>query len=333
MNSLSSKLAEGVKCPVCNTDCSQPPLYRYSLEQATNHFCSATRNLERHERLKKVIHRLWQGNECVILQCPNCGFAFGYPFVGGDEEFYHILHEQKGYPSWRWDYDIAIQEVLAPLKAGKILEIGAGAGVFLQKLPSDWSPFAMEGSETTRTALEALNITVFRDFPEIHQFNYGNFQVITMFQVLEHIADFRPVLEQCRQLIATNGKIIITVPDGDAMIRQEKITGCPDMPPCHINKWTPDSLSLALIEAGFTPKKVIFEPKSWFNFRSSLYLRVLADASNPKSLAAQVYRVQNKTLRIPLLTCLGLIALIKMIPHFSDISKGGAFAIIADVSS
>lgn len=330
MNLSSS---EHIKCPVCHSDCSEPPLYRYSIEQATNHFCSATRNLERHERLKKVIHRLWKGDECIILQCPKCSFAFGYPFVGGDDEFYGILHEQKGYPSWRWDYDIALQEVIRSSHSGKILEIGAGEGVFLQKLPTGWLPYAMEGSETTRTGLEEKNINVFRDFSEIYSSNVRQFKVIAMFQVLEHIADFFTVLKECRSLLATDGKIVITVPDGEAMIRQEKITGCPDMPPCHINKWTPHSLSLALKDAGFTPQKIIFEPKSWFNFRSSLYLRVLADASKPKSLTAQVYRIQNKTLRILLLACLGFVALIKMIPYLEDLPKGGAFAIIADIDS
>ena len=324
-------LLASTNCPVCGTNCSDPPLYRYTASNAANHFCPSTRNQDRHQRMKKVIHKLWQGDECVILQCPQCDFAFGYPFVGGDEGFYQILHEQKGYPLWRWDYDIAIKEAITPFGGGKILEIGAGAGVFLRALANEWQRYAMEGSETTRSDLETAGISVFREFLEIPRSEQGTFHVIVMFQVLEHIAEFRSVLEQCRQLLAPNGKIVITVPDGKAMIRQEKITGCPDMPPNHINKWTQNSLSLALKQTGFMPKLEISEPNSLTNFKSSLYLRVLTDATNPQSLAAQVYRIQNKRLRVPLLATLGFSALLRMLPYFSELSKGGSFAMVADV--
>ncbi|MBD2269325.1 class I SAM-dependent methyltransferase [Anabaena sp. FACHB-1391] len=326
---MSILSTQKVNCPVCSTTCFNPPLYRYTSSNAASHFCPTTRNLDRYHRLEKVIRKLWEGDECVILQCPQCGFAFGYPFVGGDEEFYQILHEQKGYPSWRWDYDIAIQEAITPFGGGKILEVGAGAGIFLRSLGQEWQSYAMEGSETTRTDLESAGIFVLRDLSEISQSEIGTFQVIVIFQVLEHIAEFHSVLKQCRQLLAAGGKIVITVPDGEAMIRQERITGCPDMPPNHINKWTPNSLSLALKQAGFIPQSSISEPNSWSNFRGYLHLRVISDATNSRSIAAQVYRIQNKRLRSPLLAFLGLFALIRMLPYFSELSKGGAFAMIA----
>jgi hypothetical protein len=56
---------------------------------------------------------------------------------------------------------------------------------------------------------------------------------------------------------------------------------------------------------------------------------VISDATNSRSIAAQVYRIQNKRLRSPLLAFLGLFALIRMLPYFSELSKGGAFAMIA----
>ncbi len=324
---LSSSLSP-VSCPVCGTLGSDPPLYRYTASEAAAHFCPITRNADRHRRIEASIRKLWQGEDCTIRRCRECGFAFGYPLVGGDEEFYSILHEQKGYPAWRWDYDIAIREAIIPFDGGHILEIGAGAGVFLRSLGQEWKCYAVEASESTREPLEASGIKVFRDLSAAAQSQAGAFQVVALFQVLEHIAEFRPVLAQCRQLLDPGGRLVITVPDGEAMIRQERITGCPDMPPNHVNKWTPDSLSRVLRDVGFEPKPAIFEPPSWQNLKTSLHLRVIADATHPRSVAAQVYRISNKRLRALLLTGLGLPALIRMLPHARQLRQGGAFAMV-----
>jgi SAM-dependent methyltransferase len=265
------------------------------------------------------------------LRCKACTFTFGYPFVGGDEEFYSILHEQQGYPTWRWDYDVAIREALSPLKGGRILDIGAGSGIFLRQLGPQWNRYAVEASELTIQPLEELGIQVFRDLATAAQSEAGLFQVVTLFQVLEHLSEFRPVLAQCRQLLGAGGRLVITVPDGDAMIRQEKLTGCPDMPPHHINKWTPTSLSKVLREEGFEPQPAIFEPTSWHNVRGALHLKMIADATHPRSLAAQAYRISHKKVRTLLLAGLGLAALVKMLPAVPQLKQGGAFAMIGMV--
>src|SRR5882724_9047022 len=139
-----------VRCPVCGSECASQPLYRYTATQAAAHFCPPTRDLERNRRLHDCIDTLWHGSDCTIHRCDECGFAFGYPFVGGDEEFYRLLHEQKEYPAWRWDYDVAIGEAVRKFEGGRILDVGAGVGMFLRELEGSWECYAIEGSEVTR---------------------------------------------------------------------------------------------------------------------------------------------------------------------------------------
>jgi len=325
---LPSNTILEVSCPVCGNHCDATPLYRYTVSQAASHFCPPSRDADRYARLVNCIRRLWQGDECVILRCCNCAFAFGHPFVGGDEEFYRILHEQKDYPSWRWDYDVAIAEALAKFSQGKILDIGAGVGMFLRGLPDTWERYAVEGSEVTRRELEAAGITVFRDLEDAAHSQAGTFQVVTLFQVLEHIADFETTLRQCRRLLAPGGRVVITVPDGDAMIRQEQLTGCHDMPPNHVGKWTPNSLSRVLTQTGFSSGAAIPEPPSWNNLKANLHMRVSADANEQKSLAAQVYRIQSKPLRIAALSLLGGPALLRMLRYGRQLRAGGAFGMV-----
>jgi len=263
-----------------------------------------------------------------VLQCGQCGFAFGYPFAGGDEEFYSILHEQKDYPEWRWDYDVATREAVDKFSGGRILDIGAGVGMFLRSMGTGWESYAVEGSELTRRQLEAKGIRIFRDLADAARSHSCKFQVITLFQVLEHLADFEVLLKQCHELLAIGGRLVVTVPDGEAMIRQERLTGCADMPPNHINKWTPGSLSRVLMRSGFEHGQPIYEPSSWKNLKANLHMRVSADATEQKSLAAQVYRIRNRRLRIAALSVLAGPALLRMLPHSSQLRRGGAFAMI-----
>ena len=318
-----------VCCPVCASACSEPPLYRYTATQAAAHFCPPSRSQDRNRRLRLCITRLWKGDDCLIQRCSSCGFAFGSPFVSGDEEFYSLLHEQKDYPTWRWDYDVAIREAVRQFPGGRILDLGAGVGNFLRRLGSEWECFGVEGSESTRLDLEKVGVKVFRDLSTAAQTQAGTFQIVTLFQVLEHIAEFDLVLMFCRQVLAPGGRLVITVPDGDAMIRQQLLTGCHDMPPNHINKWSYESLARAVDRAGFEVSPPIAEPASWRQVKSSLHLKIVADATKEKSLAAQVYRIQNRSLRRLMLASLGLPALVSMLPQISKLRLGGAFGVIA----
>jgi SAM-dependent methyltransferase len=316
-------------CPVCGSACTEPPLYRYSDARAAAHFCPPARDAERFSRLVRCIRRLWRGNECVILRCRECTFSFASPLVGGDEEFYDILHEQQGYPSWRWDYDVAVAEAAPRGSGGRIIDIGAGSGTFLVALDDAWEKYATEGGESTRAQLESTGIRVSRDLAELVSRESGTFDVVTMFQLLEHIAEFRPLLVQCRALLRPGGKLVITVPHGEAMIRQERLTGCPDMPPFHVNKWTPRSLSRALQQVGFSHAAPIPSAAQWSNVSRAMHLRVMTDSGQPGSVASKVYRIKRRAMRIPLLALLGIPALARMLPDIGELRLGGAFAIVA----
>lgn len=317
-----------VRCPVCTAVCQATGM-SYSPREAAAHFCPRERDADRHRRLLQCINRLWSGRDCSIYECVACGFSFGVPFVGGDEEFYSILHEQHGYPGRRWDYDRAVHVGIAPKGGGRVLDIGAGTGVFLKSLPATWSLHAVEGSATTRAVLSDRGICVFESLHEAAADSAGTFDVITMFQVLEHISEFKETLRLCRSLLAPDGMIVITVPEATAMRRQEQLTGCADMPPNHICKWTPQSLAHALRDAGFMPGEAFFEPRSLRSIRGVLHLHILGSRANPRSWASKVYRVRNRKLRVGFLALLSVPAFIRLFPHLLNLTGRTAFGLPA----
>lgn len=317
--------ADPPRCPVCDA-MTQGPVESFTTEQAAAHFCSPTRNRDRYERLVECIGELWPKGTCEIYRCPSCGFGFGSPFVGGDEQFYSILHEQMGYPDWRWDYDVA-HPILESVEPGPILDVGAGDGQFLSSLGKEWDPNAVEASQATRAELEARGITTYDSLADINSPN--SLRAVTIFQTLEHIAEYEETLGYCQELLEQGGVIIITVPDAESMFKQEKVVGWPDMPPNHINKWSPESLRRVLEEEGFEVFRVEHEEKSIDNVKSKVHMRLRREARRTRSIASQVYKISSRPLRAVGLAALAPFALLRMIHELPYLLRGGAFCMAA----
>jgi SAM-dependent methyltransferase len=278
----------------------------------------------------QIIRELWNSEKSYFIKCGKCGFGFGYPHVGGNEKFYDILHESPGYPSWKWDYDYALG-LLEGLKKEevRILDIGAGSGMFLEKLKSNYLKYAVEGGETTRSILRKKNINVLL-LSDLKSGKYQNFfDVLTMFQVLEHIADFDSLLSDCSKVLKTGGRIIITVPLCEAMINQELYLKAPDMPPNHINKWSPESLTYILKKYHFQINKIQRQPSSFKFLLGALHLKIMGEASKGSPIAGRVYSIKNKQLRILSMALVAPYYLAQLLPHLSKFKSGGSFSIIA----
>lgn len=325
------KLASQVRCPVCGAACEGPAYAVYSASRAAAHFCLPWRDADRHARLTACIRRLWGGDSCEVRECAACGFGFSWPHVGGDREFYEIIHESAGYTSWRWEYGITRDAAAAAFpRGGRVLDIGAGDGSFLMAMPSGWERCATESTDMMRGVLEKKGVRVFRDLEEACAQAAGTFQVVTSFQVLEHVGEFRPMLAAARELTAPGGMCVVSTPDWEMLKVQMRATRCADMPPNHVNKWTGKSMSLALEQAGFKVEAVHKQPGYWKDVPYALYLRVRAAAEErPRSLAAVAYRIRNKKIRGPVLGAVGSWEGLKMLPHLGDARVGTGLACVA----
>jgi hypothetical protein len=255
--------------------------------------------------------------------------GFAWPHVGGDEEFYGILHEHAGYPAWRWEYDVTRNEILPRLGSGRIMDIGTGDGAFLKGLPEGWEAYATEGSETTRIALRADGIRCFSSTNQALAEAAGTMAAITMFQVFEHIADFREMLADCCKLLRVNGVLVISVPFGEATFVQEQLTGCADMPPNHVNKWSPQALSLAMRSAGLEPDSPRMQPGSrhTFFYRSMLSLRA-SIARSPNGIASRIYGIRSRHLRQVLLALICVGSALRRLPRYRQLSSGHSFLLV-----
>lgn len=326
---MAMESAKTVPCPVCGTACPNTPVRSFSVSQAADHFCPRRRSSDRHERLLHCVGRLWNGERADILRCPACSFGFSWPLVGGDEEFYSILHESAGYPSWRWEYDLTLRRVLSDARAGAILDFGTGDGSFLQRVDPTWKKYGTEGSETTRFRLREQGIVCFRDTVEARRELAGRLDVITMFQVLEHIAEFREVLRDCRALLRRGGVLVVSVPHGEATQDQEELTGCADMPPNHCLRWMPAPLGIAMRQEGLEPAPAVLEPGSWRLYGYRAWLALLARAiREPQSSASFAHSLRSRIPRYAALGVLFMGEVVRSLPQVRRMTRGRSFLMV-----
>lgn len=93
----------------------------------------------------------------------------------------------------------------------KLLDIGSGTGDFLATCKVDnWNVFGVEPSKEARQISEEKNVKAFSDISEIKE---NNFDVITLWHVLEHVENLLEYIEILKTKLKPTGVLIIAVPN------------------------------------------------------------------------------------------------------------------------
>lgn len=95
--------------------------------------------------------------------------------------------------------------------SGKILDIGAGTGDFL--VYAKKAGWIVEGAEPNIEAKELAKEKGISLENNTENYEANNFDVITMWHVLEHVYDLEAQLKELKRLLKPNGHVIIAVPN------------------------------------------------------------------------------------------------------------------------
>ena len=95
--------------------------------------------------------------------------------------------------------------------SGNLLDIGAGTGEFL-KLAKDngWNVDGVEPNEKARTLADEKKIILKSD---LDGFSGEQFDVVTLWHVLEHLPDLEEAIQKIEGLVKPGGVLIIAVPN------------------------------------------------------------------------------------------------------------------------
>ncbi|MCE9593060.1 MAG: class I SAM-dependent methyltransferase [Planctomycetes bacterium] len=183
--------------------------------------CALCGSRERRERFRDGPY--------AVVTCLRCDLTYVTPRLADVDLIAEVYDEgywrssaarERGYTDYRADAELYRETyrrrlaVLAPhfARAGRVLDIGCAAGYFLQVMRAEgWDAWGFEPSETIRrSANEALG-------PErVHGgrlqeagFGHGSFDLVTLWDVIEHTPDPLATLRAAADLAKPDGKLLI----------------------------------------------------------------------------------------------------------------------------
>ena len=152
-----------------------------------------------------------------------------------------------------------IRRLHRPKEEMHILDIGCGSATLLAGLKS--RGFRVMGvdlsGEAAKIAESAYGIHVAVGSLEAAALPANSFGLVTLFNVLEHVPDPRPLLAEVARILSPGGKIVVQVPNTSSL--QARLFGAGwhglDVPR-HVIDFSLDSMKTLLSSCGFIPERV-----------------------------------------------------------------------------
>jgi SAM-dependent methyltransferase len=209
------------------------------------------------------------------VKCPTCGTLFVNPRPSA----YALMRFYVGSPSSRYWVDSFFQPVaearrvkvfrpraayvaerLPHISDGVIGDVGAGFGLFLGELKQIWptsrlvafEPFSEMAALCRSKGLEVVEATI-EDATGCEE----AFDLITSFELLEHLHEPRALFQKAFEMLRPGGHILVTTLNGegfDIQILWEKSKSV--SPPHHLNFFNPRSLARLCESVGFRVEEV-----------------------------------------------------------------------------
>ena len=158
--------------------------------------------------------------EISVLWCKNCGLGRMNPFPTIEE--IKQLYSRK--PVYELNYrneshggfPIRVKRLseLIPQR-GRLLDIGSGLGYFLKIAQDDgWEVEGIEPRpEAVKYCFENFGIKAHEGFLENFESKPGKYDVITLWDVLEHVSDHIRFIERSIELLAPGGILVLAIPN------------------------------------------------------------------------------------------------------------------------
>ena len=272
--------------------------------------------------------------EFELRACAWCGLVRVTPRLSDDA--LERLYGEEFYFSTGWAYASLAARVIELIqsrrrlrverhvRAGRLLDIGCGDGSFVHHM-------ARHGWDATGIDFSPAALEYARRFHSGGRFELGSLEeyagatgrldLVTMWQVLEHIGEPLPLLGRCRELLRPGGVFVASVPNLDGL--SARLTGKRwwglDVPR-HLVHYTPETLRRVLEQSGFEvlfvhhrslqydPYALLHSALDWLftrrHFLSDFAKRQVADMPAPE----YAYNLLVLTILAPVLAPLSLAA-------------------------
>ena len=205
-----------------------------------------------------------------LMSCSNCGFVFmeriptehelnkyygdRYKAIkSSSHEFYSTDLNKKS-------YSLLLDEFEKSRKTNKIIDAGCGFGAFLiEAKKRGWDCYGTEYAQESVDYCHSIGLEkVIVGGLENKIFENNEFDVITSFEVIEHLTDIKTYLSDIKKRLRVGGVIYLTTPNFNSLNRYYERTNWRVIEyPAHLSYFTKSSLNKILTGNGFSLYKFL----------------------------------------------------------------------------
>lgn len=293
---------------------------------------SVTCNLCQHDEAALVFEvRDWllnkPENTSRLVRCQNCGLIYQNPrptpeeigqFYPPEYENFEVDQEKKKSSRlmqrvMQYGINKRRRAVLREKTSGSLLDVGCATGIFLETMRAvpGWQLKGVEISDHAASiAREQKNLDVVTGTLEQAKFTDGQFDVVTLWDVLEHLHDPAGSLREIRRILKPGGVLVFRVPNGgslDARLFGPYWAGLE--PPRHLFVFDQKTLTAFLSNAGFAVKRMSCEIGSYPTFVLSVRFWMTGRAvptARRERISRLLYSPFARAVTVPLFYLIGL---------------------------
>ncbi len=199
------------------------------------------------------------GRHHTIVQCKTCGLVYTTPRLDGSQILdSYVAVEDPLYLEERDGRVLTFERHLRPLEKlhappGRLLDVGAYTGVFVEiAAQHGWEAWGVEPSRWAVDQAQARGLKMIEGTLATAGLDDASFDVVTLWDVIEHLADPFTEVQQAHRLLKPGGLLAVHTMDIESPFARVMGPHWPWLMEMHIYYFSRRTLSVMLEKAGFT---------------------------------------------------------------------------------
>jgi len=198
------------------------------------------------------------GRHHTIVQCLHCGLVYTNPRFHGAEilDSYEAV-EDVLYLEERDGRVLTFERHLRPLERlqappGRLVDVGAYTGVFVEiAAQHGWEAYGLEPSRWAVEQARGRGVQMIEGTLATSGLAAASFDVVTMWDVIEHVADPQAEIREAHRLLKPGGMLVLHTMDIDSRFARLMGRRWPWLMEMHIYYFSRRTLGAMVEQAGF----------------------------------------------------------------------------------
>jgi len=209
-----------------------------------------------------------------LCKCGSCGFVFAKKIPTEQElEEHYEGYGRNDYlsPITIKRYNELLDSFEKYRKTNRLIDVGCGIGYFLEEaIKRGWEVYGTEYTDEAVKICQGKGITMLKGKLDPSKLVDMEFDVITSFEVIEHINNPNEELSNFNKILRKGGMVYITTPNFNSLLRYRLKSAYNVITyPEHLSYYTPKTLSKVFTGNGFKKEKILTTGFSLTRLRTS----------------------------------------------------------------